>query len=598
MNNLSYHFAYKRLSIRQRLSLLICTLLLSTIAIYGFANYYSLKKATLAIGKQRLVAITNQISSMLGTSADFLVKTANNTAAQPAVVKCLNSGGKEFRNETIAALDKLHRDSTWVSAELLDGNFTPLLYSSKTTYKINLNVKNVVDFTKADPGSSKVGKIYRLGDSMYYPIVSTVLQKKQIIGYIVCWQLLHASQQAVTSLSKLVGTEASFYLLNTDESLRTDMINPVANLPVGIGRVGSIFEYSGPAGTMIANTQNIPGTYWIIMVEFSENNVLNGINSFLNWIIIVGIVLTAIGIFSAGIVSGNITKPLNQLSVAATAIAEGNYSATVPVDIQRNDEIKHLADVFNIMRAQVEQMHNNLERTVLERTAQLENVNKELEAFSYSVSHDLRTPLRAIIGYSVMFKEDYESDLDDEAKRILRNIIINAKMMGQLIDDLLSFSRLGKKELSVSNVDMQQLTETVVADLLQHEAENKYKIKIGHLPSIDADRGMIKQVLVNLVGNAIKYSSKKAEPLIEIGAAENESTITYYIKDNGAGFDMAYAGKLFGVFQRLHSQEEFEGTGVGLALVKRIIDKHKGEVYAKGEENAGAVFYFSLPKTN
>jgi len=535
---------------------------------------------------------------MLGTSADFLIKTANNTAAQPAVVNCVNSGGKEFRNETIGALDKLHRDSTWVSVELLDANLTPLLYSSKTKYKININIKNVVDFTKVGPESTKVGQIYRVGDSMYYPIVSTVTQKKQIIGYIVAWQLLHVTQQAVTSLSKLVGTDAGFYLLNPDESLRTDMIKPVANLPVSIGRVGSIFEYSGKDGTMIANTQNVSGTHWIIMVEFSEGNLLSGINSFLNWIILVGIVLMAIGIFSAGIMSGNITKPLNQLSVAATAIADGDYSASVPVDIHRNDEIKHLADVFNIMRTQVEQMHDDLERKVLERTAQLENVNKELEAFSYSVSHDLRTPLRAIIGYSVMFKEDYENDLDDEAKRILRNIIINAKMMGQLIDDLLSFSRLGKKELSLSNIDMQQLTETVVADLLQHEPENKYNIKIGNLPSIDADRGMIKQVLVNLVGNAIKYSSKKAEPLIEIGAAENETGITYYVKDNGAGFDMAYAGKLFGVFQRLHSQEEFEGTGVGLALVKRIIDKHKGEVYAKGEENAGAVFYFSLPKTN
>jgi light-regulated signal transduction histidine kinase (bacteriophytochrome) len=169
-------------------------------------------------------------------------------------------------------------------------------------------------------------------------------------------------------------------------------------------------------------------------------------------------------------------------------------------------------------------------------------------------------------------------------------------MMGQLIDDLLSFSRLGKKELVRTPIDMQLLAETVVQELLQHEPENKYQINISSVPPISADTVMIKQVLINLVGNAIKYSSKKERPVIEIGAKDEETNTTYFIKDNGAGFDTAYSEKLFGVFQRLHSQEEFEGTGVGLALVKRIIDKHKGEVRAEGIEGAGATFYFSLPK--
>jgi light-regulated signal transduction histidine kinase (bacteriophytochrome) len=197
-----------------------------------------------------------------------------------------------------------------------------------------------------------------------------------------------------------------------------------------------------------------------------------------------------------------------------------------------------------------------------------------------------------------MLKEDYEDKLDAEAMRIIGNIISNAKMMGQLIDELLAFSRLGKKELAIANVDMRQLAETVTGELLHDEREGKYDILIDStIPPADADRGMVKQVLMNLVSNAIKYSSKKNEPQISIGGSEEAGRTDYYVKDNGVGFDMAYSGKLFGVFQRLHSQEEFGGTGVGLALVKRIIDKHNGQVWAEASKDAGATFYFSLPKT-
>jgi light-regulated signal transduction histidine kinase (bacteriophytochrome) len=168
-------------------------------------------------------------------------------------------------------------------------------------------------------------------------------------------------------------------------------------------------------------------------------------------------------------------------------------------------------------------------------------------------------------------------------------------MMGQLIDDLLAFSRLGKKELTNSAIDMQLLATNVVNELLQNE-DKDYDIRINVLPPAKGDMVMIKQTLMNLLSNAIKYSSKKERPVIEIGAKDEETQTIYYVKDNGVGFDMAYAGKLFGVFQRLHSQEEFEGTGVGLALVKRIIDKHKGEIWGEGVEDSGATFYFSLPK--
>lgn len=225
---------------------------------------------------------------------------------------------------------------------------------------------------------------------------------------------------------------------------------------------------------------------------------------------------------------------------------------------------------------------------------QLQAVNKELEAFSYSVSHDLRAPLRAVNGFSDMLLQQYNASLDDNAKRLLRIIKTNAISMGQLIDDLLQFSRIGRKEVTPSQTNMQSLVQSVISELTQNEPEKAACITTHKLPNVFCDSQLMKQVWLNLISNALKYSSKKENPQIEIGAEIKNDKIIFHVKDNGAGFDMQYAGKLFGVFQRLHSQKEFEGNGVGLALVQRIITKHGGNVWAQAEIDKGATFFFSL----
>lgn len=249
-----------------------------------------------------------------------------------------------------------------------------------------------------------------------------------------------------------------------------------------------------------------------------------------------------------------------------------------------------------MLEAENKLLHEQLEEKVRQRTRELEIVNKELEAFSYSVSHDLRTPLRAISGYSMMLKEDYGSKLDAEGNRIMDVILSNTKMMGQLIDDLLTFSKMARLETIYESIDMNQLVQRCLEDLTNEQSG--YDITVAALPACSGDASMLRQVWFNLLGNAIKYSSKKEKPQIEIGAKDDPGFHVYYVKDNGAGFDMKYAGKLFGVFQRLHRQDEFEGTGLGLALVKRIISKHGGEIWADASPGKGATFYFSVPKNN
>jgi light-regulated signal transduction histidine kinase (bacteriophytochrome) len=226
---------------------------------------------------------------------------------------------------------------------------------------------------------------------------------------------------------------------------------------------------------------------------------------------------------------------------------------------------------------------------------QLESANKELESFSYSVSHDLRSPLRAIDGFSRILEEDHDDKLSDEGRRLLGVIRDNSRKMGQLIDDLLEFSRLGRKELSTSTIDMKRLAEVMIGEL-QTSSERPPKLEVGALPPARGDAVLVKQAWANLLGNAIKFSSKREQPVIEVSGHENGAECVYCVKDNGAGFDMQYYQKLFGVFQRLHRTEEFAGTGVGLAIVQRVIARHGGRVWAEGKVGEGAAFYFSLPR--
>ena len=227
---------------------------------------------------------------------------------------------------------------------------------------------------------------------------------------------------------------------------------------------------------------------------------------------------------------------------------------------------------------------------------ELKKSNAELEAFTYSVSHDLRAPLRGIIGFTTILEEDYSSKLDNEARRITSVIKNNTLKMGLLIDDLLSFSRMGKQELTKSRIDTAGMVNEIVDELSQQNKRNAViHWNIQSLPFVNADRNTIRQVWINLISNAIKYSGNKKEPYIEIGSDSINGKMAFYVKDNGVGFDAAYKHKLFKVFQRLHGPEEFEGTGVGLALVEKIVSRHGGKVWADGEVDKGACFYFSLP---
>jgi signal transduction histidine kinase len=265
------------------------------------------------------------------------------------------------------------------------------------------------------------------------------------------------------------------------------------------------------------------------------------------------------------------------------------------------DNLRQTRDHLQLEVAERRQREDEIRKLNLElgkRAVELEASNKELESFAYSVSHDLRAPLRHMVGFSELLQRQASSVLDEKSLRFIRTILDSAKRMGALIDDLLAFSRIGRAEARNTQVDLRQLVEEVVAELGQDTKGRDIAWKIGALPVCYGDRSMLRLVVVNLVSNAVKFTRMREAAEIEIGAVDrDENEVELFVKDNGAGFDMRYVDKLFGVFQRLHLPEQFEGTGIGLATVQRIIHRHGGQVRGEGTLDQGATFYFSLPKT-
>lgn len=289
----------------------------------------------------------------------------------------------------------------------------------------------------------------------------------------------------------------------------------------------------------------------------------------------------------------SITGPIANLAAVAKQISAGNLNERALV--LSKDETGNLAITINHMLDELQAATQNLEQKVHERTHQLEVSNQELESFSYSVSHDLRAPIRAIDGFSKILVEDYANKLDADGKHVLDTIMRSTKQMGNLIDDLLAFSRLGRQPVKKQSVSVRLLVEEVFDELKKANPERKINLHVAALPAISADAGLLRQVLVNLLSNAIKFTRPRSIAQIEIGSTRHTGEVVYYVKDNGVGFDMTYGDKLFGVFQRLHDQKDFEGTGVGLAIVKRIIERHGGKVWAEGIVGTGATMHFSLP---
>ncbi len=354
-----------------------------------------------------------------------------------------------------------------------------------------------------------------------------------------------------------------------------------------------------------------------------DSGFFDRMESHLPMALLVSVLAVAVSIPYSVWLQKNITQPILDISGVARKVVEHRDFSLRAVK-STDDEIGALVDAFNDLLAEIGQRTGALEssnrelagevanRTEAERalrglnanleerdsrhTAELESTNRELESFSYSVAHDLRAPLRAIDGYSRMVEEDYGDRLDDDGKRMLAVVRGEAVRMGRLIDDLLSFSSMSRQAMEpVQNVDMTGLAKDVARSLLRELDTERVKVDISPLPSVAGDVLLLRQVWTNLLSNALKYSGTKPKSEILVTGELRDGDALFQVQDNGVGFDAKYAAKLFGVFQRLHKAEDFEGTGVGLAIVHRVVTRHGGNVRADSTPGEGATFHFTLP---
>jgi signal transduction histidine kinase len=362
------------------------------------------------------------------------------------------------------------------------------------------------------------------------------------------------------------------------------------------GMDGVQMGLSGQKAVLVSQTIRFGAQQFHILVERPVSDALAlAIHTVRIMLTIVVIALLAAGLIGFLTVRW-IVRPIEDIAATARAISAGDLSRRVVV--KSRDELGVLASAFNKMTLLLENLINDLEQRVAERTAELAASNKELEAFAYSVSHDLRAPLRHILGFMELLQTKAGTNLDEQSRHYMDNISDAAHKMGQLIDELLSFSRMGRQTITLQQVDLGDLVREIMQEFEPDAAGRNIDWRIGDLPMVSGDTVMLRIVLVNLIANALKFTRHRQQARIEIGSLPGQNSETViFVRDNGAGFDMAYADRLFGVFQRLHRADEFEGTGIGLANVHRAIARHGGRTWAEGEINQGATFFFSLPHT-
>jgi signal transduction histidine kinase len=583
-------------SLAVKIPLLTSVLLLMALAAMSVASYVELRGALLNMATGRLQQAADQLAGIFGQSARQRVAAMQQFMAQPEIRAYLrNPDSSQHRALDTAIRTYLGPAVPFSNVELWDASGARLFAAGAEFEQVDGAVLDEYKKDLPQPDKAAIGRLRQFAEGLRYPVGGPLSDAGQVIGFVVERRRISnptQTMQTVALLTGLIGNQATLVLGNTDGSTWSDLSAQVSDLPIDARQV-RLWDYqrAGHPRTL-AWTQPIDATPWAVAIEFPYDVVLAPSQRLLWRLLAIAATLLVIATAAGWLISRRITTPLLRVTEAAEAVAESKHH--VHVDLTRNDEIGRLADAFNVMAERVEQSRTDLELRVEQRTEQLSAANRELEAFSYSVSHDLRAPLRAIAGFVQILEEDHADRLDTTAKRHLERVKVNARRMGQLIDDLLSFSQIGRSTLTRQTVDLTTMAHSVAHDAIA-AAGVPIEVSIEPLPAAHGEASLLNQVLVNLIGNAVKFSARAEHPLITIGSTDAEGETAYFVRDNGVGFDARYAEKLFGVFQRLHRADEFEGTGVGLAIVHRIITRHGGRVWAEGKLNGGATFYFTLP---
>ncbi|HEX6163895.1 MAG TPA: ATP-binding protein [Vicinamibacterales bacterium] len=586
----------RRQSLAIKIPLLTSVLLAAALAAMTVASYLELRRALVDMASQRLQGAAAQMANVFATSTRQRATAMTQFMRQPEIPAFLKTRDAAH----LAALEDSARKYLGNTFEIGDVELWDTagrrIYAAGAALAELSGTALTDHLDQMTSTTPAIGALRMESGRLLYPIGARVESAGEFLGYIVERRRVFnpsQTQQTVALLSGLIGSEATIAIGNQDGSEWTNLSTPVEGMPITGAGADRLWEYERDGmPRAFAWAATIPATPWMVAIEMPRAAVLGPVRRFLLRSLVIATTVLLIAVAIGLVTTRRITTPLREVTEAAEAVAASQQHVHVSID--RDDEIGSLADSFNTMAQRVELARADLELRVETRTSELRAANRELEAFSYSVSHDLRAPLRAIAGFVQILEEDHGASLDPEARRHLERVKLNAQRMGQLIDDLLAFSRIGRTTMLRQSVDLTALATTAAQEAIAASGRS-IDLTVSPLPPCYGEPALLNQVFANLISNAIKFTGASPQPSITIASSVVDGDTVYFVRDNGAGFDERYAEKLFGVFQRLHRNDEFEGTGVGLAIVHRIISRHGGRIWAEGKPNGGATFYFTLP---
>ncbi len=585
------------MSIQKKLPLLVSGFLLLVIVLYSVASYETVKAASIDVARQRLLSLTTQVAQIYDQQMKTELKNTHTLMNDTAVRNFVTSSGRLSKDAAMKVLTKGgQRPELNFRTDILDASGAPVLDIPNSPLERHEELAGEIAKASAGPDFGAIGRFRLINDTLVAPIVVAVGDGAHPVGYVVRWRRIGtASKETLAQLSTLLGGNAQLYFGNDRGDIWTDAATAVPKPPAGApAKPGQIREYTRPGGTPVfAANRAFVNAPWQVLIEFSKAAVMAPAAAFLRRASLIGAFVLLVGTMIVWVVSRSITKPLTDLTAAASALAAGDYSTVVQSN--RADELGELSRAFNTMTRRVEESQEGLEKKVRERTEQLRERNEELETFGHSISHDLRAPLRAMHGFSQALLEDCGPQLDDVGKDYALRVVAGARRMDALIQDLLAYSRVSRSELNVTNVNLDDVVHDALAQVEGDVAASGGAVSVSAgLPAVHAHRVALVQAVANLLANGLKFVPRGRAPALKVRADRDNGVTRLWVEDNGIGIDAAHHERVFGVFERLHQNEDYPGTGIGLAIVRKSVERMGGRVGVKSTVGEGSRFWIEL----
>jgi len=581
------------LSITVKLPVLIGGFLALGIGIYASLAYRAVRSSTLAAATQRDSAVAEQLGLALRQSGRVLIAGARGVADTAPVRRLLTSPGAPQAPVAGILRPPGNAGRDIVTAQVFDSRERLRLAvgdSGARRATAAATAELIRDLTPGDSGL--VGRFLVVGDSVLYPVVAPSVTAGRVQGYVAIWRHLTATAQSRAQTSQLIGAGSHLYLGDAGDNIWTDLNQTVPPPPIAVTGTGGVLRYSRPGeGEMIAVARRVSSTPWIVLVEFPVATVLAPAADFLRRSFLQGAVLLAFAVLVGWAASRRLTAPLVRLTRTAETLA-GEAGAT-----GEGDEIRRLARAFEAMVSHLRDAQHDLERRVTVRTTQLQERNEELESFAYSISHDLRAPLRAMDGFSQALLDEYGSQLDATGRQYAERVQAGARRMDLLIRDLLAYSRMTRADIQIVPVPLEPVVKGAVAQVEGDARGRGARIRVDDaLPWVMGHEATLTQVLMNLLANGLKFVPADRVPELRIRTEARDGLVRIWILDNGIGIAPEHHDRIFRVFERLHRQDEYPGTGIGLAIVRKGVERMGGRVGLESEPERGSSFWVELPR--